>query len=53
MTKKRFTMKGSTILENNEEITAWDCCGLLNELYEENIALKKIIRTNTLMEIEE
>ena len=34
-------MKGSTILENNEEITAWDCCDLLNELHEENEQLKK------------
>ena len=41
MTKKRFTMKGSTILENNEEITAWDCCDLLNELHEENEQLKE------------
>jgi hypothetical protein len=41
MTKKRFSMKGSTILENNEEITAWDCCDLLNELHEENEQLKK------------
>ena len=41
MTQKRFTMKGSTILENNEEITAWDCCDLLNELHEENITLKQ------------
>ena len=40
MTKKRFSMKGSTILENNEEITAWDCCDLLNELHEENTSLK-------------
>ena len=31
MSEKRFTMKGSTILENGEEITAWDCCELLNE----------------------
>ena len=41
MTEKRFSMKGSTILENNEEITAWDCCDLLNELHEENEQLKK------------
>ena len=31
MSEKRFTMKGSTILENGEEITALDCCELLNE----------------------
>lgn len=30
---KRYSMKGSTILENGEEITAWDCCDLLNELH--------------------
>lgn len=36
MTEKRFSMKGSTILECGEEITAWDCCDLLNELHEEN-----------------
>lgn len=41
MTEKRFSMKGSTILENNEEITAWDCCDLLNELHEENEQLQK------------
>lgn len=43
MTEKRFTMKGSTILEYEEEITAWDCCDLLNELHEENedLATKK------------
>lgn len=41
MTEKRFTMKGSTILECGEEITAWDCCDLLNELHEENEQLKK------------
>ena len=40
MTEKRFSMKGSTILENNEEITAWDCCDLLNELSDENEQLK-------------
>ena len=40
MTEKRFTMKGSTILENGEEITAWDCYDLLNELNEENQDLK-------------
>ena len=39
MTAKRFTMKGSTILENGEEITAWDCYDLLNELNEENSKL--------------
>ena len=31
MSEKRFTMKGSTILENGEEMTAWDCYELLNE----------------------
>ena len=31
MSEKRFTMKGSTILENGEEMTAWDCYDLLNE----------------------
>lgn len=40
MTEKRFTMKGSTILECGEEITAWDCCDLLNELHEKNEHLK-------------
>ena len=42
MSEKRFSMKGSTILENGEEITAWDCCDLLNELSEENGQLKKV-----------
>lgn len=41
LTEKRFTMKGSTILECGEEITAWDCCDLLNELNDENEQLKK------------
>ena len=41
MTEKRFTMKGSTILECGEEITAWDCCDLLNELHEENEQLQQ------------
>jgi hypothetical protein len=31
MSEKRFSMKGSTILEDGEEMTAWDCCDLLNE----------------------
>ena len=44
MIEKRFTMKGSIILENRDEITAWDCCDLLNELYEENEQLKEINR---------
>ena len=48
MTKKRFTMKGSTILENNEEITAWDCCDLLNELHEENQELKCLLELDKL-----
>lgn len=47
MTKKRFTMKGSTILENNEEITAWDCCDLLNELHEENEQLKRVLQNTS------
>lgn len=42
MSEKGFSMKGSTILENGEEITAWDCCDLLNELSEENGQLKKV-----------
>ena len=42
MSEKRFSRKGSTILENGEEITAWDCCDLLNELSEENGQLKKV-----------
>lgn len=48
MTQKRFTMKGSTILENNEEITAWDCCDLLNELHEENQELKCLLELDKL-----
>lgn len=42
MTEKRYTMKGSTILECGEEITAWDCCDLLNELHKENEHYKSI-----------
>ena len=34
-------MKGSTILEDGEEMTAWDCYELLNELSEENEQLSK------------
>lgn len=44
MTVKRFTMKGSTILENGEEITAWDCYDLLNELHLQNKRLKEKIQ---------
>lgn len=44
MTAKRFTMKGSTILENGEEITAWDCYDLLNELHSQNKRLKEKIQ---------
>lgn len=42
---KRYSMKGSTILENGEEITAWDCCDLLNELNDENEQLKKELKS--------
>ena len=38
---KRYSMKGSTILENDEEITPWDCYDLLNELYDEKTKLQK------------
>ena len=31
MGEKRFSMKGSTILEDGEEMSAWDCYELLNE----------------------
>lgn len=41
MSTKRFTMKGSMILENGEEITAWDCCELLNGQQSTITALKK------------
>ena len=44
MTDKRFTMKGSTILENGEEITAWDCYDLLNELSSQNKRLEEKIQ---------
>ena len=44
MTTKRFTMKGSIILENGEEITAWDCYDLLNELHSQNKRLKEKIQ---------
>ena len=37
---ERFTMFGSTIRDNGEDITAWDCCDLLNELNDENMRLK-------------
>ena len=43
MSEKRFTMYGSTIKDNGEEITAWDCCSLLNEQHETIIKQKKVI----------
>ena len=43
MSKKCYTMKGSTILENGDEITYWDCCYLLNELFEENESLREAL----------
>ena len=41
MITKRFTMFGSTVRDNGEDITAWDCCEILNELLEENEELRK------------
>lgn len=49
MIDKRFTMKGSTILENGEEITAWDCYDLLNELQKENDVLKQELKTKAVV----
>ena len=34
-------MFGSTVRDNGEDITAWDCCEILNELLEENEELRK------------
>ena len=36
----RFTMFGSTIREDGEDLTVWDCCDLLNELSDKNEQLK-------------
>ena len=48
MSKKRFSMKGSTILENGKEITAWDCYELLNEQQATIEQQEKIIKEQTL-----
>ena len=45
MSEKRFTMKGSTILEDGEEITTWDCCDVLNEQQEQLDLYKEAILT--------
>ena len=34
-------MFGSTVRDNGEDITTWDCCEILNELLEENEELRK------------
>ena len=36
-------MKGSTILEDGEEMTAWDCCDLLNEQQSDLVYLARFI----------